>query len=307
MFKVCTKCKNELEITMFSKDNKTKDKLCKQCKICQKEYREKNKEKISNDYKKYREKNREKLIEYNRKYYKNNTNKCRELSKRYKENNKEYYIIYGRQYHMENKEKLNEYSRNKWNINKDEINKKRRENYVYTEEMKKRDRIYYRKNLERIKIKNKNYYEENKDKCRELKAKWRKENIDRYRKYCREYYNKTKFIRKEKIKIQWNNRRVLVKNCEGNYTIEQWEKCLEFFEYKCAYSGKELADKETIDHIIPLSKSGTNYIWNLCPCSGSCNSSKRNFELEDWYRKQEYFSQERLNKIYKWIEYAKTI
>jgi vacuolar-type H+-ATPase subunit H len=52
-----------------------------------KEYREKNKEKI----KEYREKNKEKIKELKKQYYQNNKEKIKEQKKKYRENNKEYY------------------------------------------------------------------------------------------------------------------------------------------------------------------------------------------------------------------------
>lgn len=36
----------------------------------------------------------------------------------------------------------------------------------------------------------------------------------------------------------------------------------------------------------------------------SYNISKLNRNMEDWYRQQEYFSEERLQKIYEWCKYA---
>jgi hypothetical protein len=52
---------------------------------------------------------------------------------------------------------------------------------------------------------------------------------------------------------------------------------------------------------------GSIYLDNCVPCCQSCNSSKGNFKLEDWYNANSnrlaegIFSAERLNKIYKWI------
>ena len=81
---------------------------------------------------------------------------------------------------------------------------------------------------------------------------------------------------------------------------------MSFFNWECAYSGKTLT-KETrsIDHVIPLNNGGENEIWNCVPMYKSYNSSKNDKEMLEWYAKQEYFSEERLNKIYEWQEYAK--
>ena len=47
----------------------------------------------------------------------------------------------------------------------------------------------------------------------------------------------------------------------------------------CSYC-LNLAD--TVDHIIPLSRSGTNYEDNLTPACRSCNSSKANKLISEW-------------------------
>jgi 5-methylcytosine-specific restriction endonuclease McrA len=47
----------------------------------------------------------------------------------------------------------------------------------------------------------------------------------------------------------------------------------------CSYCFN-LAD--TIDHIIPLSKNGTNFEDNLVPCCRYCNSSKSNKLISEW-------------------------
>jgi len=94
----------------------------------------------------------------------------------------------------------------------------------------------------------------------------------------------------------------------GSYTPKQWKECLLYFDNRCAYSGELLKPYNThVEHIIPISKEGTNYIWNICPSINYVNLSKNNKDMEQWYKEQIYFSEERLNKIYAWIEYAKFI
>lgn len=51
----------------------------------------------------------------------------------------------------------------------------------------------------------------------------------------------------------------------------------------------------------------TNYIWNIIPCNSYANTSKHNADMEEWYRQQPYFSEERLQKIYEWVNLQKNI
>lgn len=80
---------------------------------------------------------------------------------------------------------------------------------------------------------------------------------------------------------------------------------MKFFNWRCAYSGEMLGDNRTIDHIVPLSKGGEHEIWNCVPMNKGYNSSKHTSDMLEWYRNQSFYSEERLNKIYEWIEYAK--
>lgn len=139
-----------------------------------------------------------------------------------------------------------------------------------------RNRLYKKKNIELIKLDNKEYYQENLKEIRE-----------RHRIY-QHHYRAKEF------------------SCIGSYTPLEWNDCLEFFSFRCAYTGELLNENNlTADHIIALSNMGTNYIWNICPSVNYANFSKADNEIEEWYRKQSNFSEKRLQKIYSWIEYAK--
>lgn len=52
----------------------------------------------------------------------------------------------------------------------------------------------------------------------------------------------------------------------------------------CWYCGKELPPSElTIDHVFPKSKGGDNDMDNIIMVCKSCNSSKGNMDLFEWY------------------------
>lgn len=154
-------------------------------------------------------------------------------------------------------------------------------------------RQYKKNNHNRIKEQSKNYYQNNIDKVR---AKHRN-----YQKLCRSTTDGKEILKISKYKCM-----ALNYLNGGSYTLEQWKECLEFFDNRCAYTGEILSPSNVnVEHIIPLSKNGTSFIWNICPSIDYANFSKGNKDIEEWYKEQTYFSEEKLEKIYTWIEYAK--
>jgi len=110
--------------------------------------------------------------------------------------------------------------------------------------------------------------EANKERTYELKRKW-------------------VVVNKEKVKGRWkkwrkNNpervyhyhalRRARKKGAAGSHTLEEWKMLKLLHGNKCAICGEE--KKLTKDHIIPLTRGGSNYIENIQPLCISCNSKK---------------------------------
>ncbi len=78
-------------------------------------------------------------------------------------------------------------------------------------------------------------------------------------------------------KSQWNRRRARIKGAEGSYSNKEWIDLVDACGHRCAHCGRQEPEiKLTVDHIIPISKGGTNYISNIQPLCGPCNSSKGN-------------------------------
>ena len=67
---------------------------------------------------------------------------------------------------------------------------------------------------------------------------------------------------------------------KGQFTPEEWIKLKEKYHFICPACGKKENEmkwnKLTVDHIIPLSKDGTNTIENIQPLCLSCNCKKHN-------------------------------
>jgi len=87
----------------------------------QKEYREKNKDKIKEVGKEYREKNKDKIKEVKKEYYEKNKDKIKE----YREKNKDKIKEVKKEYREKNKDKIKEVGKEYYEKNKDKIKESR--------------------------------------------------------------------------------------------------------------------------------------------------------------------------------------
>ncbi|NBW58557.1 HNH endonuclease [bacterium] len=71
------------------------------------------------------------------------------------------------------------------------------------------------------------------------------------------------------------------------------------WKHKCAYC--ESTEYLTIDHIVPQSKGGSDFITNVLCCCRRCNNSKSHINWEEWYSSQDFFTEERYDVIVKWM------
>ena len=341
VFKRCTKCKRILiaNNTNFYKKAGRKWGLSSQCKQCEnirkkkyreehleeslersRKYYEQNKDKVSERIKKYREENKEKIIERNRTYYKQNKDKIQKRHKEYYinnkkdilnknkcwyENNKEHHAEWNKEYYKNNKDKIMEYHKQWYEVNKEYILEQSRKRYIELgiEEIKKRRRATYEKNKEKVLEYSKEYREKNSDKYKKWHKEYYENNKDKIAEYRKQYY---KTPQGQITLINGRVKRRLKEKNQGNgITPEQWLECMKYFNWECAYSGETLKDNtRSIDHIKPLNQGGEHEIWNVVPMDRGLNSSKNDKDLLEWYKSQDFFSEERLQKIYDWQEYA---
>lgn len=177
------------------------------------------------------------------------------------------------------------YQRNKTVINSksEEYRKKHREELKSYHSAY--NKIHYQKNKNKHREKNKRHYEQNKKSYRARTIKWREKNADEYKKI-----NRDGSIR----------RRARTAGLLSSFTSNQWHNCLSHFNHQCAYC--DCTEKLEQEHVIPVSKGGHYTLDNIIPACRSCNASKNNKSLEEWYINHESYSEERLKAIYQYLE-----
>jgi 5-methylcytosine-specific restriction endonuclease McrA len=164
--------------------------------------------------------------------------------------------------------------------------------------MKARSKAWKKTHPDRAKEQDKQWREGNRERKRELGRKsekkcranryaYKRANIEsinewRRKKYAEDFeYRKKRnegsndWKRRNPAKVlAWNKKRKAIKaKCEGSFTGEEWLELCARHGNKCLCCGKKNV-KLTVDHVIPLSKGGTNYISNIQPLCGNCNSKK---------------------------------
>lgn len=83
---------------------------------------------------------------------------------------------------------------------------------------------------------------------------------------------------------------------------QEWKETMIFFGGACAYCGctPKRNDRLTKDHLVPMSLGGLTVVGNVVPACRSCNSSKGAEDFKVWLMRQPFFSQDRLNQVFKW-------
>ena len=110
----------------------------------------------------------------------------------------------------------------------------------------------YKKNIDYYKQR----YQNNKKEMLAYHKRWYRNNTQRVRELERKY-------------------RARKREAEGNFLESEFQYLLYQYDYKCAMCGRDLSPKITHrDHIVPLSRGGSNDITNIQPLCETCNLSK---------------------------------
>lgn len=161
------------------------------------------------------------------------------------------------------------------------------------ERMRAKTKKWYQENTERARATIKNHYQENKESYRASNRKWVTTNPERA-KEIQQSFNERRPDRRREIARQYNKRNpekmrqirhkrwAIEHSAEGHFTAADITQLYEEQCGRCAYCGITLHGEYHVDHIIPLSRNGTNWPDNLALACQLCNLSKNNHLLHEW-------------------------
>jgi 5-methylcytosine-specific restriction endonuclease McrA len=132
------------------------------------------------------------------------------------------------------------------------------------------------------------YQKAHKEEINEYKKRWRRENAQMVSLRSREHYerNKDEIVARSKKWAEGNpekvssakadnrrKRRAAKHTSLGSFTAEEFEELCERYGNRClACGGTEI--RLEADHVVPLTKGGSNDISNIQPLCGFCNRRK---------------------------------
>lgn len=244
--KYCPGCEKEKPLTaeFWHKGNgqggfKSRCKICRVLEVTG--YVADNFEKVAAYKKAYREAHAEEVVEYQKTYYQENLEAIKEQHQRYWEANRESLLERKRKYYLENREEI---------LEKNKLWAK-----VNLERVRQRYREYYKENSLQLVLYAAQYYRENQEAIKARARAYYAENADRYAAYE-------------------HARRARELGAPGEFTREEWLEKLRLYGRLCAWCGEYITGVIHRDHVIPLSKGGSNYIENIVPSCATCNLRK---------------------------------
>jgi hypothetical protein len=222
----------------------------------------------------------------------------------------EYNLNYNAQYRANNRERLSEQKRAYYQERKHDEDYKRRQSELR--------RTYRARNRQKIQEYNRHYRAANRGKRREYNRSFREKNPEYHLQYKRDWR-----ARKPHKVLEYNlRRRTLRLKLDGqqnNFTQQDWERALAYFDNCCAVCGREADESRAIaaDHWIPLNDPeslGTipTNIVPLCHGRKGCNNSKCDnspvFWLMDMFgieKAKEIL--EKINTYFEWVKAQKDL
>lgn len=146
------------------------------------------------------------------------------------------------------------------------------------DEAKARSRSWHAANREYANKRSRAYYLAHKDRHAELGRKWRTNNRERAKETNRAWH----LANPERWKASNWRRRSLIRQSKGTLTAVDIKSQYKSQKGKCYYCHSKVGDNYHIEHVIPLSRGGSNSLENIVIACPACNLSKKDKLPHEW-------------------------
>lgn len=155
-------------------------------------------------------------------------------------------------------------------VKEDEPARSRRRHAANPEKTRERTKRWAEQNPEKVKAKTQRWREANPDKWRDSNRRSKRANQQKYTDRQRADYA----INPEKYRTVERKRRAQIKGSGGVHTAADLAEILKAQGNRCAYCHANLTAKKHVDHIVAVSRGGSNDRANLQYLCATCNKSK---------------------------------
>jgi len=180
----------------------------------------------------------------------------------------------------------------------------RRWNEANRERMREASRRYRKAKPESVRASYRRWLEQNLDKERARKHRYRAGNSGKIRQAIRRWVELNPEKKRDNVRRRATWRRAARRAALHPVTRAQIDARFAIWGDRCAFCGADATHQRnhgrqrlTVEHVLALTKGGLDEASNIIPACTACNSSKNNSPIEDWYRKQPFFTEARWRKI----------
>ena len=222
--------------------------------------------------------------EYNLRYSQGHVEKLKVKQHEYRQEHKDEKAEYNLRYGQEHKVEKAEHDRQYRKEHADEVEKYRREHkgeraqydLKHKDEIAERARRRYQEHKGEIAEKSRRHRQEHRSEFRERRRRYYQEHKKGWLEYGRRYRLEHPEVRK----ASWHKRRAELAGSDGHFTSEEFKLLCEAFGNVCFYCKQALP--LTPDHVVPLSRGGSNRIDNIIPACRSCNAKKHTKTFDEY-------------------------
>ena len=149
----------------------------------------------------------------------------------------------------------------------------------HKEQLREYHRAYYARKGH---IYHREYDKQRRDQKREYDQQYRKANYERIRERQRRWERDNQQHVRLYKRAAAMKRYSVVYNAEGYYTDDDIQRQYGHQHGKCYYCGERVGKKYHVDHVVPVSRGGTNWPDNLVIACGHCNCTKNDRMPHEW-------------------------